>query len=209
MKIGVFDSGRGGEYIAQGLRLLLPNDTFMVVNDSKNVPYGSRTEQQIIALTTTAIQPLITAGCRIIVIACNTATMVAIRQLRQQFPHITFVGTDPMVKPAAQHSTARHITVLATPRTLASQRYQQLVRQYAADIIIDQPDTSSWATCIESGNLAVPTGGLSASIAAGSDTIVLACTHYIALASQLQAQFPHATILEPTHAIARQITRVK
>ena len=209
MNIGVFDSGRGGEFIANGLRKLLPDDTFIVVNDHEHVPYGSRQPNEITRLTTAAIQPLITADCQIIVIACNTATMVAIQHLRRQFPHIAFVGTDPMVKPAAGLSAARHITVLATPRTLASSRYRQLVDTHTASIIIDTPDTSSWAASIESGDLAVPTQGVAQSIAQGSDTIVLACTHYITLKQQLQQQFPTTTILEPTKAIAAQIKRLQ
>lgn len=209
MKIGVFDSGRGGEFIASGLRKLLPQHEFIVVNDHTHVPYGSRSSSEITMLTTAAIQPLISAGCPVIVIACNTATMVAIQHLRTRYPAVQFVGTDPMVKPAAQQSATRHITVLATPRTLASPRYLELITTYGKHVVIDQPPTADWAKNIEDNRTHIlDFNNVTASIASGSDTIVLACTHYITLTSQLAELFPGVRILEPTAAIARQITRV-
>lgn len=209
MKIGVFDSGRGGEFIAQGLRALLPDHEFIVVNDHAHVPYGARPTNEIIQLTIAAIQPLIDAGCPTIVVACNTATMVAISHLRARFPAVQFVGTDPMVKPAAQGSAARHITVLATPRTLTSERYLQLTAAYGQNITIDQPSTVEWATLIENNlTQTLDYTNVATSINNGSDTVVLACTHYITLKSHLQQLFPAVRILEPTEAIARQVTRV-
>lgn len=209
MKIGVFDSGRGGEFIAEGLRALLPEHEFMVVNDHTHVPYGARPTDEIVQLTIAAVQPLIDAHCPVIVIACNTATMVAISHLRARFPAVQFVGTDPMIKPAAQGSVARHITVLATPRTLTSERYLQLTTMYGKKVIIDQPNTADWATIIENSRTqTLDFTDIATSINNGSDTIVLACTHYITLKSHFQQLFPAVQILEPTEAIARQITRV-
>jgi len=209
MKIGVFDSGRGGEFIADGLRVLLPQHEFIVVNDREHVPYGSRQDAEIIALTTAAIQPLMRAGCPIIVIACNTATMAAITTLRREFPHIKFVGTEPMVKPAANSSHSRHATVLATPLTLKSERYQHLIREYGDGLIIDQPNAAGWAAAIEAhAGDTIPFDEIAASVASGSDTLILACTHYITLKGRLHTAFPTVYILEPTEAIARQITRL-
>jgi glutamate racemase len=209
MKIGVFDSGRGGEFIAEGLHKLLPEHEFIVVNDREHVPYGSREDSEIIELTTKAIQPLLEAHCPIIVIACNTATMAAITSLRERFPDIKFVGIEPMVKPAAVISTTHHATVLATPLTLKSNRYQHLLREYASELTIDQPNAAGWAAAIEHDNIGtISFDEVAASVAAGSDTLILACTHYIALKNRLQARFPNVTILEPTEAIARQVTRL-
>lgn len=209
MNIGVFDSGRGGEFIATGLQKLLPNHKFIVVNDHEHVPYGSRSDAEIIKLTSHAIQPLVNAGCPIIVVACNTATMAAITALRVGFPTIQFVGTEPMIKPAALVSTNRRVTVLATPLTLQSERYKHLIREYAADLTIDQPNTNGWAAAIEAATPEVISfDEVGESIKNESDTIILACTHYLALEPTLHAMFPHTTILEPTEPIAKQITRL-
>lgn len=207
MKIGIFDSGRGGELIAEGLRTLLPGHDYIVVNDRQHVPYGSRTDIEVAKLTEAAIQPLLLAACPIIVIACNTATMAAIETLREAHPNTRFVGIEPMVKPASITSQTRHITVLATPLTLQSKRYQGLIAAYAHDMQIDQPTAAGWAAAIEEDNgLSINFGELARSVKNGSDTIVLACTHYIALKDRIIREFPSANVLEPTEAIARRVT---
>lgn len=208
MHIGVFDSGKGGELIAEGLRELLPEHDFIVVNDRANVPYGSRTNEEILALTSAAIQPLLPT-CPIIVIACNTATMAAIAQLRERYPATLFVGTEPMIKPAGLLSTSRRVTVLATPLTLLSERYQLLKAQYADGLQIDEPSTHHWAKTIEEAAAStIHFDEIAASIDHGSDTIILACTHYLALKTRLSQEFPAIRVLEPTEAIARQVARL-
>lgn len=207
MQIGVFDSGKGGELIADGLRTLLPHHTYTVINDQKNVPYGSRTNEEIIELTDTALTPLY-GICPIIVIACNTATMAAIATLRVRHPKTLFIGTEPMIKPASELSVNNHITVLATPLTLSSERYQLLKRSYGPTLIIDEPNTHHWAKHIEYDEIdRVDLAPIHASIESGSDIVVLACTHYLALKKTIEAQFG-VTVLEPTEAIARQIERL-
>lgn len=208
MRIGVFDSGTGGELIAKGLRPYLKNDEFIVINDRENVPYGSRSNEEIIALTTRAVSPLI-ATCPVIVIACNTATMAGIEALRATFPDTIFVGTEPMIKPAGTASKSRRVTVLATPLTLQSARYRHLIDSYSNGLIIDEPSTAHWARTIEDGlGDTIDFIEVSESVQHGSDSIILACTHYIALKERLQTNFPDVTIYEPTEAIARQIQRL-
>lgn len=209
MRIGVFDSGSGGELLAARLSEALPHHDYIVVNDREHVPYGSRTDSEVIALTDAAIQPLIKSDCPVILIACNTATMCAIRTLRERYPAICFVGIEPMIKPAAAISKTRHVTVLATPLTLASQRYRTLIAKHGGDLLIDQPDTSSWARMIdEKKQDDILLDGVHKSIASGSDTIVVACTHYLALLERCRERFPDVHLLEPTEAIVRQITHV-
>lgn len=208
MKIGIFDSGRGGELIAAGLRTLLPDHDFVVINDRENVPYGSRTNEEIITLTTAALQPLL-GTCPIIVIACNTATMAAITSLRESYPGTLFVGTEPMIKPAGETSVSRHVTVLATPLTLQSERYRLLKARYADGLKIDEPNTNHWARDVEEGRTnEIDLSGVATSIASGSDKIILACTHYLALKPRLETEFPNVEVLEPTAAIAQQISRL-
>lgn len=207
MKIGIFDSGRGGELVGDGLKKLLPEHEYLVVNDREHVPYGSRTDAEVTALTEAAIRPLLVAACPIIVIACNTATMAAINTLRQRHPNVTFIGIEPMIKPANLVSATRHITVLATPLTLQSERYRELIASYAEDVVIDQPSAAGWAAAIEhqQGDT-IDLDELAKSIVSGSDVIVLACTHYIALKARLEHEFPAVTVLEPTEAIAKRVT---
>lgn len=208
MRIGVFDSGRGGELIAAGLKTLLPEHEFIVINDRENVPYGSRPNEEIISLTEAAIAPLL-ATCPIIVIACNTATMAAISSLRARYPTTLFVGTEPMIKPASKTSEHQHVTVLATPLTLMSDRYQLLKQDHGGGLRIDEPDTHHWAKSIEEGRTEhIDLDGVAASIEDGSDTVILACTHYLALGPRLKTTFPEIEVLEPTEAIAQQVQRL-
>ena len=210
MKVGVFDSGKGGECIADGLRKLLQEHEYMVVNDREHVPYGSRSDKEVVVLTDAAIQPLLATGCEIIVIACNTATMAAIGTLRATYPTIKFVGIEPMVKPAALVSKTGRIAVLATPLTLQSRRYRQLVETHANGTIISEPNTAGWAAAIEYGQAdEIALDELDELIANGCDTVVLACTHYLALQARMVETFPGVTILEPTEAIARQIAALE
>ncbi len=210
MKVGVFDSGKGGEYIADGLRKLLQEHEYMVVNDREHVPYGSRNDDEVATLTDAAIQPLLTAGCKVIVIACNTATMAAVSTLRATYPTTKFVGIEPMVKPAALVSKTGRIAVLATPLTLQSQRYRELVETYATGTTISEPHTAGWAAAIEYNQADdIALDELGELIANGCDTVVLACTHYLALQARMAETFPGVTILEPTEAIARQIAALE
>jgi len=208
MKIGVFDSGIGGEAVAEELRGLFPDARILSVNDHIHVPYGGRTKEEIISLTSRAIQPLIDWQCDAIVIACNTATTNAIATLRHDFPAQKFIGLEPMVKPAARITKTKTIAVLATPATLTSERYAELKRQWASALHIIQPDCHDWASLIEAGreteiNVELVVSTL---VENNVDVIVLACTHYHWLRARIQsAAGPLVTILEPTNAIKDRI----
>ncbi len=205
MKIGVFDSGKGGQLIAARLQALLPGNDWVVVDDFENVPYGEKDQSTIIELTEKAITPLL-GQCSIIVIACNTATTAAIGMLRQRHPDTMFVGVEPMIKPAVASSQHAHITILATPYTLASERYRALKTTYSSESTLDEPSTAGWPRMIDEGaEEKIDVSAIRQSIANGSDTIVLACTHFLALQSRLQEMFPGVTVLEPSGALARQV----
>src|SRR5665811_632027 len=98
MKLGVFDSGIGGEAIANALQQTFPDAVVITVNDRAHIPYGDKTADEVISLTNTAIQPLLKANCDIIVLACNTATALAIETLRMNYPQQKFIGIEPMIK---------------------------------------------------------------------------------------------------------------
>jgi glutamate racemase len=211
MKIGVFDSGVGGKAVAEQLATLIPDAEILSVDDRDHIPYGSRPPEEIISLTNTAIQPLLESNCDVIVIACNTATTIAIDTLRKNYPDMKFVGIEPMVKPAAALTKTDHIAVLATPATLGSARYDTLKETWAAGIIIDEPDCTTWTKLIEDGRQSeVPIEEVvNDEIEKGADVIVLACTHYHWLKERAEKTAgTRATILEPSDAISRQIKSI-
>lgn len=208
MTIGVFDSGSGGRFVAEKLQLLLPDFTYTVINDLAHAPYGERSYDDICRLTEAAIQPLLDS-CDIIILACNTATAAAISHLRETYPDKTFVGFEPMIKPATGHSATRHITLLATKATAYSPRTESLIKTYGNGCTIDRPPTFGWAKAIDAGLAdSISLEDIATSIASGSDTIIIGCTHYIALIPRLSERFPGVAILEPTEAVARQIIKL-
>ena len=207
-KIGVFDSGIGGQAVAEKLKALFPDAEIIFVSDGAHVPYGLREPDEIIALTTAAIQPLLNAACDAIVIACNTATTVAITSLRQKYPDTHFVGIEPMVKPAAKLTHTKNIAVLATPGTLKSNRYQQLKREFTDGITVIEPNCSNWATLIENNQIEqIPLQEtVNKLLEQHIDVIVLGCTHYHWLKDEIEAiAGPDITVLEPSDAIGARL----
>ena len=156
MKLGIFDSGIGGTAIARTLQLHFPLAELIVVNDRKNIPYGDKEPSEIIHMTDAAIQPLLSLRCDAIVIACNTATALAIDSLRASYPDQLFIGIEPMIKTAAQLTKTRTIAVCATPGTLNSRRYQALIAKYGKELTILEPDCSGWAYAIENDLVSRP-----------------------------------------------------
>jgi glutamate racemase len=179
MKIGVFDSGVGGQSVINAIKEELPDLEITYKDDKKHLPYGTKTVSEIHQFVRPIFQEFIDEGCRIIVIACNTVTTNLAPQLRQEFP-VPMIGMEPAIKPAAEMTKSKVIAVCATPRTLASERYEWLKNEYAKGIRVLEPDCSDWAQLIESNSLdrekiAIITNEV---INAGADVIVLGCTHY-------------------------------
>lgn len=204
MLIGVFDSGQGGHIVAARLRSTLPEHEFEVVDDHDHVPYGDRSDREIIRLTETALKPLL-ANTNIIVIACNTATAVAIDYLRDKYPRHQFIGFEPMVKPLS--TMTRHGVILATAATLRSERYLSLKKIYDPSSAIIEPDTTDWATDIENGRAgAIRYEELDQLVKNGAEVIALSCTHYLMLEDSLRKRYQGtAAIIEPTAAVADRV----
>lgn len=208
MRIGVFDSGIGGEAVAKDLSVGFPYADIVTADDRKNVPYGNRDATSIISLTDSAIQPLLQADCDVIVIACNTATAVAIETLRSRYPRQKFIGLEPMVKPALRLTKTGVIAVCATPATLASKRYRTAKSLYASDITVFEPDCSDWATLIENNSMNRETidSVVQSCLRQKADVIILGCTHYHWIKDEVQqAAGESALVVEPTDAIIRRI----
>ena len=123
--IGIFDSGLGGISVWQALYDALPFESLIYLGDGLRCPYGSRSEAEVKAFTEEAVERLLAEGCKMIVIACNTATAVAIKYLRDKYPNIPFVGLEPAVKPAALTTKSGVIGVLATERSLQGDHFRR------------------------------------------------------------------------------------
>jgi len=207
VNILVFDSGIGGEAVAKELQRLLSDSSVTSINDSKHMPYGNRSADEIFELTHAALLPYINDGFKIIVIACNTATTNAITKLRLSYPDVNFIGIEPMLKPASTISKTKVIAVCATPSTLKSARYNELKSQLSGIEIIE-PDCSNWAELIENGkqDLIDIDKTIQPWLEKNVDVIVLGCTHYHWLKDRIVNAVPKSvTVLEPSDAIARRI----
>lgn len=211
MKIGVFDSGIGGLSMANAIAAALPQHQVSCVNDAKNVPYGDKSPDQLFALVLPILQRMQADGCAVIVVACNTVSTTILPQLRGAL-RVPLVAVEPMVKPAATATKSGVIAVCATPTTLASQRYAQLKHDYAADIMVLEPDCSDWSRMIEAHDIdhqqvrqrIIDTCEQSA------DVIVLGCTHYHWIEEEIAevAQQFGALVIQPEQAIVSRLKQV-
>jgi glutamate racemase len=211
MKLGVFDSGIGGEAVAAALQLTFPRAVVHTVNDHDHVPYGDKTKGEIIVLTDKAIQPLLAEGCDVIILACNTATALAIEWLRKEYPGQKFIGIEPMIKSAANLTKTGTIAVCATRATLDSERYAALIKQYGKNLRIIEPDCSKWAYWIENNQLnqAHVKQIIEYICDQGADVIVLGCTHYHWIKELIvELAAGRATVIEPTEAIGRRVKQL-
>lgn len=209
MTLGVFDSGIGGEAVAEELRNSFPQATILTANDTEHVPYGNRDTDEIIMLTNAALKPLLEHPCDIIVIACNSATAAAIEWLRKTYPDQLFIGLEPMIKPATSLSKTGVIAVCATPATLSSQRYKNLKHEYAEATFVIEPDCRNWALMIEHQKLdeIIVTQTIKDLCNQGADVIVLACTHYHWIRDIIEKTAAgRATVIDPSSAITRRVT---
>lgn len=210
MKIGVFDSGIGGLSVAQAIERALPEHEVVLVDDSTHLPYGSKPPEEILGYVEPILQQLVQDGCAVIVIACNTVSTTLITVLRQRIK-VPLVAVEPMVKPAAELTKTKRITVCATPTTLGSSRYAWLKDTYARDVKVLEPDCSDWAYMIE--QKAVDKEKVRTRIAEtltqNSDVIVLACTHYHWIEDLIkQLAGNKVWVIQPEQAIIAQLKRV-
>ncbi len=211
--IGVFDSGVGGLSVLREIRTALPQENLIYVADSGSAPYGDRPREFIRERAETIVEFLIGERVKAIVVACNTATAVAIQALRSRFT-IAIVAMEPPVKPAAAISRSGVIGVLATSRTLASESFARLAEKYGKGVRILLQPCPGLMEQVEKAELDGPrTKELVASylrplLDRGADTIVLGCTHYPFLLPIIRAiAGPTVSVIDPAAAVARQLRR--
>lgn len=211
--IGVFDSGVGGLSVLREIRTLLPHETLLYVADSAHIPYGDKPASVIEARATALTEFLLYRGAKAIVVACNTASSVALAQLRARFA-VPIVGMEPAVKPAVQQTRSRVVAVLATPRTLSGEKFANLLARFGAGVAVHVQPCPGWVEQVETGNIDADNARVLVEkhvaplLARGVDTLVLGCTHYPFLRPLIQQiAGPSVTLIDPGPAVARELQR--
>lgn len=211
--IGLFDSGIGGTSIWAAIHELLPNEDTIYLADSKNAPYGQKSKEEIIHLSCKNTEFLLEQNCKIIVVACNTATTNAIKELRAKY-QVPFIGIEPAIKPAALNSQKNVIGILATQGTLNSELFHQTAQQFQNTKIIEQIG-HGLVPLIENGDINSPQMNqllrdyLEPMIEANIDYLVLGCSHYPYLIPQIKKILPnHIKIIDSGEAVARQTKKI-
>lgn len=211
--IGLFDSGIGGTSIWSEIHLLLPNENTIYLADSKNAPYGQKSKDEIIALSIKNTEYLLNLNSKLIVVACNTATTNAIKELRTKYD-IPFIGIEPALKPAVNNSKTQVIGILATKGTLNSELFNKAVELYQDTTIIEQIGYGL-VQLIEDGAInsaemtALLKTYLNPMIEANIDYLVLGCSHYPYLIPQIKKILPaHVKIIDSGEAVARQTQNI-
>lgn len=208
--IGIFDSGVGGTSIWKEIQQLLPYENTVYLADSKNAPYGEKDKDEILRLSIKNTQELLAKGCKLIVVACNTATTNAIGYLRQNYK-VPFVGIEPAIKPAALQSRSKIVGVLATKGTLASSLFHSTSENHARGITVIEREGTGLVPLIEQGKTdseeirGLLKQYLQPMLDEGIDYLVLGCTHYPYLLPVLREMLPQTVqIIDSGEAVARQ-----
>ena len=181
--VGIFDSGVGGTSIWKEIRKKLPFEDTIYLADSKNAPYGTKPESEILGLSIKNTELLLTQGCKLIVVACNTATTNAIAHLRNTY-NVPFIGIEPAIKPAALHTKTKKVGVLATKGTLASSLFNSTSKLHAEGIQVMEQEGKGLVELIEAGKAqseetkTLLKTYLDPMLKSDIDCLVLGCTHY-------------------------------
>ena len=209
--IGLIDSGAGGISVLKEAVRLMPQERYLFYGDQKNAPYGTKTKEEVLALVRAAVQYLLSKDIKALVLACNTATARAARELREELT-IPVIGMEPALKPASFLYRGGKILVLATPGTLASEKYGLLssrwgqhavsvpcpgLMEFVEEGVFDDPALLRYLE-----NLFEPWRQSQV------DAIVLGCTHYVFLKSLIQRFFPNTPVLDGNEGTVRQLQRV-
>lgn len=182
--IGVYDSGFGGLSVWRELHRALPRESLIYLGDGKNCPYGSRPAEEIRTLAERAVRELVERGCKMVVVACNTATAAAIEHLRSTFTELPIVGLEPAVKPACAMTRTKVVGVVATERSLQGEKFLSTLARYGEGVEVVKAVGRGFVEAVEQDREDEPATEamvrevLEPIIARGADVIVLGCTHY-------------------------------
>ena len=209
--IGMFDSDVGGISVLREAVRLLPNERFIFYGDTKHAPYGTKSKENVLALSRNVVKELLNLGVKAIVIACNTATSAAAADLRREYPSLPIIAMEPALKPASMLHQDGVVLSLATPGTIAGEKYAHLYALYGKGVIsLPCPGLMEF---VERGELSGPAlntyfDGLFAPYAKEKvEAVVLGCTHYSFLKKSIAAYFPCVPLLDGNEGTVRQLRR--
>jgi glutamate racemase len=213
--IGIFDSGVGGLSVLREIRKQLPRERLIFLADQAHVPYGPRPLEQVRDFAEGITRYLLSQDAKLVVVACNAASAAALHHLRRIFPQVPFVGMEPAVKPAVEHTHSGIVGVLATPATFQGALYASVLERFAQGVIVLQDTCPGLVAQIEAGELDTPATrqildrALQPMLAQGIDTVVLGCTHYPFVIPLIEEIVGEAVrVIDPAPAVARQVARV-
>lgn len=208
MKIGVFDSGKGGLSVLEEIKKVLPEAEYKYIADSKNCPYGEKSDAELLEIVKRNVNKLKEWGAKIIVIACNTATTRCIDKLRDEYSELKFVGTEPAIKLATE-SGAKNILVMATPSTVEARRTLELARNNKKKgQEIDLLACPGLADAIEFNKGVEGKLNELLETTVEYDCVVLGCTHYSLVKNKIQKFFPTADIIDGNKSVALRVKEV-
>jgi len=215
MRVGVFDSGLGGLTVVKSILNLLKGTKLFYIADTKHAPYGEKTTEEILQYSLDITDYFIkNHQIDALVIACNTATSAAITVLRETYPNLIIIGTEPGIKPAIKQTQTGNVGVLATPATLKSEKYQQLVNRYAKkkDVTLFEQACPGLVEQIEKGKSdhheteKMLENWLHPMRDTDVDTIVLGCTHYPLVSNLIEKIMERRlTLIHTGDAIAKRL----
>ncbi|MBX2979722.1 MAG: glutamate racemase [Flavobacteriales bacterium] len=213
--IGIFDSGIGGLTVTAAIQQALPRERLLYFGDTAHMPYGQRSLEQVRQFSEGITAALLERDCKLIVVACNTASGAALKALRARWPMVPFVGMEPAVKPAAEHTRSGVVGVIATTATFQTEVYASVVERFAHDVRVLHQPCPGLVTAIEAGELDTPAteallrGWLEPMLAQGIDALVLGCTHYPIVRPLIERILgPGVRVIDPAPAVARQVGRL-
>lgn len=213
--VGFFDSGIGGLCVLDAFRRRLPREDTVYIADTANCPYGNRPAAEIVRLARRHARTLLARGCKMVVVACNTATAAAIDDLRAKWPDVPFVGIEPAVKPAALRSKSGVVGVLATQGTFGGRLYRETCARFAKNTTVLTCVADEFVALVERGETtgaraeAAVRRKIEPLLSAGADFLVLGCTHFPHLKPLIEkVANGRAKVVEPSGAVARQAERL-
>lgn len=209
--IGVFDSGIGGFTILEKLKEILPKEKFLYYADRDNVPYGNKTDEELLEITSSIVEGLKKYGCKMIVIACNTATTRCMKKLKEKYQDMLFVGVVPAIKVACDNDF-KNTLVMATPATIEAERTLQLVKENKKkEQNIYLVACEGLAPAIEKGDFKTIDKILN-NVAKdyqdkNIDAVVLGCTHYPLIKEEILAKMPNVQLIDGSLGVANEVKR--
>ena len=209
--IGILDSGVGGLSVLREIRRALPREDVVYIGDSARCPYGPKPAAEIRDRVFAITDRLLAMDAKLIVIACNSATIAAVEALRAHYP-VPFAGMEPAVKPAAARTQSGVIAVLATEASVAGEKFHRLVSTHAQGVRVITRPCPEFVSLVESGETDTPAVRetvariLPPLLEAGADTLVLGCTHFPFLRKAIEdVAGPSVAVLDTGEAVARRV----